>query len=73
MCDLGVEGIGVVTSIIENCAPIVGSTEISRIGVEMYLRGNRYDSLGKAARTGASESKNNLHREPMYMWLKVRV
>ena len=71
--DLGVDEIGVAMSITEDYAPVVGSVEILQNGVRMYLRGDHYDSLGKAARTGASEVKNNLHREPMYMWPKVRV
>ena len=71
--DLGVVRIGMAMSITEDYAPVVGSVDILQIGVRMYLRGNRYDSLGKAAGTGASEVKNNLHREPMNMWPKVRV
>ena len=56
--DLGVDGIGVAMSITEDYALVVGSVEILQIGVRMYLRGNHYDSLGKAARTRASKIKN---------------
>ena len=66
--DLEVDGIGVAMSITEDYVPVVGFAEISQIGVKMYLRGNHYDSPGKAARTRASEIKN---RSPLKTCLYV--
>ena len=45
-------------SITENYDPAMGFAEISQIGGKMDLRGNHYDSPGKAVRTRAPEKKN---------------
>ena len=56
--DLGGDGIGVAMSIMEDYAPVMGSTDVSQIGVKMYLR----------ACTRASEIKN---RSPLRTCLYV--